>query len=144
MLKLNSAFIFISLNLMFIWPCLALNSQNLVNPYKTYFLNKKNNCSDFDKKYYVHKNNKLFLKSWKKCGKKSWGSSNRATRCMVKKMPGISKNCAQCFGNVVGCAKSNCFWSCLFGSQEKCQACSIQNCFNDLYQCTGLNHSTVP
>lgn len=101
-------------------------------------------CTQNDKRRHIWKGNRKFLDAWDDCGSGSLGSADGTAKCLKKEFPTLSKGCAQCFGNVVGCARVNCFWSCTFGSDAACEACSKKECFPDLYRCGGILERNVP
>ena len=101
-------------------------------------------CTRNDKRRHIWKGNKKFLDAWDDCGSGSLGSADGTAECLKEEFPTLSKGCAQCFGNVVGCARVNCFWSCTFGSDASCEACSKKECFPDLYRCGGIRERDVP
>lgn len=101
-------------------------------------------CTKNDKRRHIWKGNKKFLEAWDDCGSGSLGSADGTADCLKEEFPTLSKGCAQCFGNVVGCARVNCFWSCTFGSDAACEACSKKECFPDLYRCGGIRERDVP
>lgn len=101
-------------------------------------------CTAYDKRHHIYKGNRKFLRSWNQCGKDSWGSADSTTKCLKNDFPTLSQGCAQCFGNVIGCARQSCFWDCSFGSDAACEKCSKQKCFPDLYRCGGIRERDVP
>lgn len=57
--------------------------------------------------------------------------------CMQAETP-LTDLCLDCFVAQVSCAQSNCFFDCVFGSDEACQQCITDNCLDAFNVCAGL------
>jgi len=74
------------------------------------------------------------------------GCIGRGDSCSVSCVQnfGFTNGCARCVAGLGSCAKSNCWWSCLSPSSDKCTKCTVDYCYGDLVRCSGLPQSELP
>jgi len=102
-------------------------------------------CTALDKSTYLYRENKAFALTWASCGKDSWGNGHKAAQCILKAFPGLTAECAGCFGDFVDCSKSNCMFKCMFDpDSQSCKDCSLEHCMGDLSRCTGVPGHSIP
>lgn len=77
-----------------------------------------------------------FRSNMTECGIRCLGRSKCVTNCMLERFP-LTQDCAECFGAIAGCARSNCFFPCSSGSNPRCDACVSDNCNPGFVECTG-------
>ena len=53
-------------------------------------------------------------------------------------LPTMSAGCISCFAAEATCVLGNCATTCLFGSQEDCDACITSNCQSSFESCAGI------
>lgn len=69
------------------------------------------------------------------CGRQCWGESSCVSSCMGR-LDGYSKPCADCFGTLVSCTKTNCMSKCMLGKSESCVECTKTNCTPKFSSCS--------
>ena len=95
-------------------------------------------CNQEDNKIWNIRKNEV-KKALGECGPSCWGGAQCTTECMLKKTE-LSTKCANCFGNFAGCGKSNCSWSCMFGTTtSSCINCVKKYCVDGFKRCSGLS-----
>jgi hypothetical protein len=85
----------------------------------------------------------VFASDLETCGRECWGDSSCVTSCIVK-LDGYSIPCANCFGGLVSCTKSNCMSKCLFGHSVACIDCTKTTCTPKFSTCSGIPMDDVP
>lgn len=50
----------------------------------------------------------------------------------------LTEGCVGCFSAQTSCAVDNCFFPCVFGSEENCAICITENCLDDFQVCAGI------
>ena len=109
------------------------------------YVSAANNCTDFDMKHIVYRENTAFAKEISYCGHKALGDRQETTSCLLKKFPSLSFDCADCFGDSVHCAGSECFLQCsMSDGSEDCVACYKEQCLPVLVRCTGIAAEKLP
>eukprot|EP00122_Pirum_gemmata_P020867 Pgem_evm1s19477 len=109
-------------------------------PPPTTAVNRCKNDHDIDQ---ILKTSETFGSVAERCGKKSFGMKAGAWDCIEKELK-YSRGCAECFGDVTECTRSNCMRLCMWGRTEACEACSVQHCEGPLMTCTGLAKTELP
>lgn len=102
-------------------------------------------CSENDRRDTIHNSNADFKATWKACGKSTNGSVSGTTGCLKRHYPELSLECAECFGNFVGCARSHCWTQCWRNPDgASCESCSTSHCQPRLLSCTGIPEEQLP
>lgn len=102
-------------------------------------------CGAPDRRDHIYRTNRAFAVKFQECGRAAWGEAVETAKCLVDAYPTLTKPCAGCFGDFVGCAKDNCFWSCMLDSKgEACRKCAIDNCEAGLSRCSGVPVNQLP
>jgi len=60
-----------------------------------------------------------------------------AKDCVIEKT-GLSDPCAQCFGDIITCATSQCMFQCMGGDTPECASCRETNCNPAFEECAGM------
>lgn len=80
--------------------------------------------------------------AFQKCGRKcglSMDFEGCVQTCLEGDALGLSHECASCMAKDSKCSKDHCMTPCMADSSGvKCKQCSIDNCGDDLYKCSGL------
>jgi hypothetical protein len=97
-----------------------------------------------DRRNYIYHDNDEFSRTWQKCGTDAWGNADETTQCVSKAYPGLSAPCANCLGAFSGCIRSECWWSCIMGSEDDCKDCGNEYCRPGLVTCTGVPEADHP
>lgn len=102
-------------------------------------------CSETDRQGTVNNADAQFNLNWRTCGKSTNGSARGTTECLKNRYPSLSTECAQCFGNYVGCARSHCWTQCWRNPDgAPCAECSVTHCKANLISCTGIPDEELP
>lgn len=102
-------------------------------------------CNEADRRDYIHAGNSEFNRTWRTCGKNASGSARATTRCLKHHYNELSQECAQCFGDYVGCARDKCWTQCWQNpDSDACANCSIEHCKPGLLSCTGVPEDQIP
>ncbi|CEP03452.1 Uncharacterized protein PBTT_02848 [Plasmodiophora brassicae] len=73
-----------------------------------------------------------------KCGGKCRGNEHCTTVCMEREA-GLSKPCAECYGQDAQCTKKNCFIQCMIDQMSRsCLECSYEHCHEAFAECSGV------
>lgn len=120
------------------YGCQGRSDRKLIYDRRTYISGKKSGSG-------LQPRN-MFFSFLLECSTNSWGSGKKTIACIKTKLQEkgvrMSDQCLECFKESVECGKSNCWWSCMFKSpcSDSCFKCGVNNCKNQLVQCTGLNN----
>jgi hypothetical protein len=105
--------------------------------------NQVGKCTDNDRRDYIYRGNTDFNHNWRACGKSSSGSASGTTACLKRSYHELSQECAQCFGDFVGCARSHCWTQCWSNPDSAdCEACGNSHCQSGLISCSGIQQSS--
>ena len=79
------------------------------------------------------------------CAIRSLGASTSTAEC-IRKATGITRECAQCFGDATQCGRDHCMSHCLADTASvACIKCTVGNgCADMLDECTGFSGPPVP
>jgi len=100
-------------------------------------------CDTDDKNTWLHRGQSLMIEQLNKCGRNCWGEIDCVSTC-VRQYEGYSKNCATCFGDVVGCTRRKCLSKCIWGMTQDCIDCTKTYCVAGFTKCTGGWISVTP
>lgn len=102
-------------------------------------------CNEADRRDYIYADNSEFNRNWRACGKSTSGNARATTRCLKHLYTALSQECAQCFGDYVGCARDKCWTHCVQNpDSDDCVNCSITHCKPGLLSCTGVPEDQIP
>ena len=79
----------------------------------------------------------------KSCGKASVGAKDKTAECLVR-ATGISRACADCYGEQTACGALHCPIVCAFGASDKCVACVCKHCRVNFLKCAKLPCTLLP
>lgn len=101
-------------------------------------------CSQWgDMEKVVKIGTKKFMDYEKSCGKASVGAKDKTAECLVK-ATGISRACADCYGEQTACGALHCPIVCAFGASDKCVACVCKHCRVNFLKCAKLPCTLLP
>lgn len=101
-------------------------------------------CNEADQNDTIKRDSPAFVKNWHHCGRKSLGMAASFNKCLQEKHINISLTCINCFGEFVGCTRSNCLFSCIGFSDKWCERCALESCEAPLVTCTGVSKEMLP
>ncbi len=126
--------------------CQLVRSEVIYNSRNPLILAATNQCSSNDRQLWQNstQSSQKFFQSIQTCTVEGGGAtdlSQNVTSCLQSQNPGLSQNCAQCFGDDVDCGASNCRQPCQDPNSQNCTVC-LNPCTQRLVSCTGTN--TLP
>eukprot|EP00397_Hematodinium_sp_SG-2012_P036532 GEMP01039444.1.p1 GENE.GEMP01039444.1~~GEMP01039444.1.p1 ORF type:complete len:227 (+),score=42.88 GEMP01039444.1:344-1024(+) len=112
----------------------------------TLLASASNQCDASDETVWRQRGRANFHADMSTCGTSCWGKASCVTSCIEGREP-FTHPCANCFGDLAGCARYNCMWHCWTGETEACIACVEKYCDPTFKYCSSFDpprRDTIP